>query len=108
MTKLEASVEKDVALTARTHRLPPQTAWFVFHAQVSNHLGQPVLADFVVVSLRHDGTPFGEPCALNSFFDAYGLHETLHTEHISNDDLALLQGLLEGAVATASGHMQGR
>ncbi len=105
-TKLEASVEKDVALTARTQRLPTGTAWYVFHAQVSNNLGQPVLADFMVVSLMANGMLFQAPCSLPSFFEKYGLYGDLHTEHISETDLAKLQEFLVPAVDIASAHMR--
>ncbi|MBU2553072.1 MAG: DEAD/DEAH box helicase, partial [Bacteroidetes bacterium] len=47
MTKLEASVEKGVALAAKlTSKLPRSSAWYVLHGQVSNNLGQPVISNF--------------------------------------------------------------
>jgi hypothetical protein len=43
MTKLEASVNKDVALVAKSKIFPSNTAWFVFQGQVSNNLCQAQL-----------------------------------------------------------------
>ena len=46
LTKLEASVSANEAIVAKLKRLPTDTAWFVLQGQVSNKLGQPVIADF--------------------------------------------------------------
>ncbi len=66
-----------------------------------------MLADFVVVSLKADGTPYREPCSLISFFEEHALYEALHIEHISETDLAKLQELLVPAVEVTSLHMRG-
>jgi hypothetical protein len=105
MTKLEASVDKDVALVARTNRVPSNTSWYIFQAQVSNNLGQPVVADFLVVGLNADGSIFREPFLLVDFINDFRLKETLHTENISDNDLALLHQLLENAVTSVTNHM---
>lgn len=106
MTKLEASVDKDVALVAKTNRLPKNTAWFVFQAQVSNNLGQPVIADFIVTGLNTDGSKSRAPIHLNEFINEFKLTEKLYTESIPEDELVLLQGLLEYAVVQTTKHMQ--
>jgi SNF2 family DNA or RNA helicase len=105
MTKLEASVDKDVALVAKTNRVPNKTSWFVFQAQVSNNLGQPVVADFLVVGLNTDGSIFREPFHLIDFISEFKLQETMHTESISDNDLAVLHELLPRAVTSVTGYM---
>ena len=105
MTKLEASVDKDVALVAKTSRLPSNTCWYVFQAQVSNNLGQPVVADFLVVGLNSNGSIYKEPFHLFNFINEFKLSETIHTESISDDDLYALQQNLINAVASVTSHM---
>ena len=105
MTKLEASVDKDVALVAKSNRLPGGTAWYVFNAQVSNNLGQPVIADFIVVGLDLEGRLFRDPFPLEKFIDEFKLNETLHTEFISQEDVSTLHQNLSNAVNYTSDHM---
>ena len=105
MTKLEASVDKDVALVAKTSRLPSNTCWYVFQAQVSNNLGQPVVADFLVVGLNSNGSIYKEPFHLINFINEFKLCETIHTESISENDLYALEQNLIKAVASVTGHM---
>ena len=105
MTKLEASVDKDVALVAKTNRVPAKTCWYIFQAQVSNNLGQPVVADFLVVGLNNDGSIFREPFHLIDFINEFKLQETMHTESISEDDLAALQHTLVRAVSSVTSCM---
>lgn len=106
MTKLEASVDKDVALVAKSKIFPSQTAWFVFHGQVSNNLGQPVIADFLVVGLKWDGSILRRTFASNKFIAEFKLSEKLHTEDISQTDLDHLKDILPDAVEWAGHHMQ--
>jgi len=105
MTKLEASVDKDVALVAKTNRVPAKTSWYIFQAQVSNNLGQPVVADFLVVGLNTDGSIFREPFHLIDFINEFKLQETMHTENISENDLAALHKLLVRAVTSVTSYM---
>lgn len=105
MTKLEASVDKDVALVAKTNRVPAKTSWFIFQAQVSNNLGQPVVADFLVVGLNTDGSIFRKPFHLIDFINEFKLQETMHTENISDNDLAALHKLLVRAVTSVTSYM---
>ncbi|RYG53033.1 MAG: hypothetical protein EOO01_05420, partial [Chitinophagaceae bacterium] len=106
MTKLEASVDKDVALVAKSKVFPSQTVWFVFHGQVSNNLGQPVIADFLVVGLKWDGSILRRTFALNKFIAEFKLSEKLHTEDISQTDLDHLKDILPDAIEWAGHHMQ--
>lgn len=106
MTKLEASVDKDVALVAKSKIFPSQTVWFVFHGQVSNNLGQPVIADFLVVGLKWDGSILRRTFAINKFIAEFKLSEKLHTEDISQTDLDHLKDILPDAVEWAGHHMQ--
>ena len=105
MTKLEASVDKDVALVAKTNRVPAKTSWFIFQAQVSNNLGQPVVADFLVVGLSKDGSTFREPFHLIDFINDFKLQEIILTENISENDLAALNNLLVKAVSSVTSYM---
>ena len=105
MTKLEASIEKDVALVAKTNRLPSNTSWYIFQAQVSNNLGQPVVADFLVVGLNTDGSIYKDPIHLIDFITEYKLYETLLTESIVETDLAALDNTLSKAVNAITSYM---
>ena len=105
MTKLEASVNKDSALVARSKNLPSKTAWFVFHGQVSNNLGQPVVADFLVVGLKWDGTILRKTFHLSDFIDEFKLKQQLYTEEIIDSDIANLKTILPDAVDWAEQHM---
>lgn len=105
MTKLEASVDKDVALVAKTKVLPSQTAWFVFQGQVSNNLGQPVIADFLVAGLKWDGSILRKTFTLNKFIEEFKLKQNLFTEAISREDIDHLGQILNDAVGLAGHHM---
>jgi len=105
MTKLEASVDKDVALVAKTNHVPSKTSWYIFQAQVSNNLGQPVVADFLVVGLKADGSIDRKPIHLIDFINEFKLQETIHTESISDADLAALQQILPKAVSSVTNYM---
>ena len=106
MTKLEASVDKEVALVAKTSKVPKNSAWFIFHAQVSNNLGQPVISDFIVIGLNPDGSLFKIPIHLNEFIQEYNLTDKLYTESIPENELSIVQNILENAVTHATEHMQ--
>ncbi|MEO5775741.1 MAG: helicase-related protein [Flavobacterium sp.] len=107
MTKLEASVDKDVALVAKTNRIPSKTSWYIFQAQVSNNLGQPVVADFLVIGLNPDGSIQRKPIHLIDFINDFKLQEILHTENISEADLLALQQTLPKAISTVTSYMGG-
>jgi SNF2 family DNA or RNA helicase len=106
MTKLEASVDKEVALAARSSRLPAGTAWFIFQAQVSNNLGQPVVASFLVVGLNASGELVKAPYPLHDFISEFNLQDKLHTEAIHAQDLEQLQTALPQAVHAVNAHMK--
>jgi SNF2 family DNA or RNA helicase len=105
MTKLEASVDKDVALVAKTSHVPNKTSWYVFQAQVANNLGQPVLANFLVVGLNNDGSILRKPFHLIDFINEYNLDKTMHTESISENDISTLHKSLVNAVASIKDYM---
>jgi superfamily II DNA or RNA helicase len=105
MTKLEASVDKNVALVARLRQLPADTAWFVMQGQVSNKLGQPVVADFFAVNLHLDGRLAGRTLPLEDFVARFKLQERLYTEDIPVAELAALQAILPDAIDGAQSHM---
>ncbi len=105
MTKLEASVHKDSALVAKTNKLPSDSAWFVFQGQVSNNLGQPVIADFLVVGLKWDGAILRKTFDLSDFIEEFQLKSQLYTEEIPENELSNLQGILTDAVDWAVEHM---
>ncbi len=106
MTKLEASVDKDVALVAKCGIVPPQTIWYVFHGQVSNNLGQPVISDFMVTGLKWDGSVHQKPFPLNEFIKEFNLRQTLLTQTITQEDLFHLGQRLEDAISWANHYMQ--
>ena len=106
MTKLEASVDKDVALVAKSSILPSHTAWFVFQGQIANNLGQPILSDFYVIGLKQDGAIYRKTLVLQEFIEEFQLNDKLLTENITDEEIANLQGILPDAVDWANSHMQ--
>ncbi|MBP7808643.1 MAG: DEAD/DEAH box helicase [Bacteroidia bacterium] len=106
MTKLEASVNKDVALVSKSKIFPAKSAWFVFQGQVSNNLSQPVLVDFLVVGIKWDGSILRKTFSLSNFIDEFKMRETMHTETITEEEIGNLQTILPDAVLWAAHHMQ--
>jgi ERCC4-related helicase len=98
MTKLEASVDKDVALVARMSRLPQNRAFFVLHGQVSNKLGQSVISDFFVVGLDNEGSMKVRPIPLEDFIKDYDLQKDLVTELVPEEHLRQLKAILPDAI----------
>jgi SNF2 family DNA or RNA helicase len=99
MTKLEASVEKGVALAAKiSSRLPAGSAWYVLHGQVSNNLGQPVISDFFVLGFNGEIT---DCLTVVEFIEKFGLNQKLYTETITNDELEGLRSDLPAVIKYA-------
>ncbi len=99
MTKLEASVDKDVAPVAKLHKLPPGSASFVLHGQVANNIGQAVISEFFVITLDFDGSLIRRPEKLADFVANQGISEQLHTQAISQEELTALKKLLPDVVS---------
>lgn len=87
MTKLEASVDKDNALVAKSDGLPKDFYHYVFHGQVTNKLGQSIISEFFVVSLHKETGLDEAPIPLWDFVDSYKLNKQLHTKKVTEDDL---------------------
>ena len=99
MTKLEASVDKAMALVAEITTLPYDTAWFIMHGQVGNGRGQSVISEFFVVPMRYtEGGLADAPISLKEFVEQYQLEQRLYTLDITEDEIQSLQGLLPDAV----------
>ena len=103
MTKLEASVDKAVALVAELTTLPYDTAWFIIHGQVGNGRGQSVVSEFFVVPMRYTAGGLAEaPVSLREFVHRFQLDQRLYTLDISDDEIASLKALVPDAVDMAS------
>jgi len=98
LTKLEASVDKDVALVARLSQLPKNTAWFVLQGQVANNLGQAVIAEFFVVPVTMEGALADEPLPLKQFVKDHNIDKPLQTQTVDDKTLAALKALLPKVV----------
>ena len=98
MTKLEASVDKDVALVAKLRNIPANTAWFVIHGQVANNIGQAVISEFFVVPMNLSGGLNSKPLLLKSFFDRFNVSGELVTMDITESDIENLYEMLPEAV----------
>jgi superfamily II DNA or RNA helicase len=105
MTKLEAGVPKGRALTARLSKLPPGTAWYILHAQVSNNLGQPVVSEFFATALRMDGRIHTRTMPLNTFIETYGINAPLINEAIPEEHLAQLRAMIPDMLDLADSYM---
>jgi hypothetical protein len=102
MTKLEASVDKDVALVAKIPKLPKNTAWYVIHGQVANNIGQSVISDFFVVPLNIEGGLLKKPMKLKDFIVEFEVNRELATQNIPEDTLTRLESLLPDVIDFAS------
>ncbi|MBC8552406.1 MAG: DEAD/DEAH box helicase [Candidatus Brocadiales bacterium] len=99
MTKLEASVEKDVALAAKlSGKFQTGSAWYVLHGQVSNNLGQPVISDFFVVGYNSEGI---DCHSIIEFVDKYELNRELYTEIVTKNELSKLEENLMDVITFA-------
>ncbi len=102
MTKLEASVDKEVALVAKLNNLPDNTAFFVLHGQVANNIGQSVISDFFVVGFYMGGGMNQAPMPLKKFIEKYNLSERLYTQSVDTEDINRLEKLLPEVVNMAN------
>lgn len=100
MNKLEANIDKDVALVSKTDSIPTATQWFVFHGQIANNLGQSVLSEFFAIGLKEDGS-FLDVLSFDMFISKFQLTGDLINETVPQEDLDHLKNLLEDAVANA-------
>lgn len=102
MTKLEASVPKDLALAAKVSgKLPSNSAWFVLHGQVSNNLGQPVISDFFIVGSNNGKL---EVMSIPEFTSTFEMQGKLYNEEISQDELDHLHELLPDVLQYSSNY----
>lgn len=101
MTRLEANVDKGVALAARTRNIPAGRRFYIFQGQVANNLGQPVLSEFFAIGLRDDGALEVRPMRLADFLKQYRLTEALFTEEITEDHVQSLKETLPDAIEYA-------
>jgi superfamily II DNA or RNA helicase len=96
MSKLQAHIDKDVALVVKTENIPTGERWFCFHCVVSNNLGQAIISDFIAVrdnSFEH--------LDLREFVDRYNLDETLSAQAISDEEILFLQKRIKSASNSA-------
>jgi len=98
MTKLEASVDKGVALVARHSKIPIDTAWYIIHGQVSNNLGQSAISDFFSVPMKTSGGLQQKPISLEKFIQAYGISQKLLTQEIETSHLENLTEMLSDVI----------
>jgi len=109
MTKLEARVDRNEALVAEVMTLPYDTAWFVFHGQVANGLGHPVVSEFFVLPVGYsEGNMVERPLSIDAFIERFGLQDDLRNLDIDGEEIATLQALLPDAIDFAQEyHMKG-
>lgn len=98
MTKLEASVDKDVALVAKLKDLPSNTAWFIIHGQVSNNLGQSVISDFFVVPTNFEGGLVDKPVTIIDFLKKFHIDDNIATMSITESDINDLSLILPDVI----------
>lgn len=100
MNKLEANIDKDVALVVKTKKIAPDLRWYIFHGQIANNLGQAVLSDFFAIGLHHDGS-FFKVLKIDEFIQENGLTATILNEIISTDEIVNLQSTIPEAIENA-------
>jgi SNF2 family DNA or RNA helicase len=102
MTKLEASVDKEVALVARHGKIPTGTAWYVIHGQVSNNLGQSVISDFFALPMKIGGGLHKQPIGLGDFIGQFEINKVLLTQQIEQEHLDMLSEMLPDVIDFAN------
>ncbi len=98
MTKLEADIDKGIALIAKTDRLPANHHFFLFHGQITNNLGQPVLSEFFVIGLDQEGGLIVRPMELGAFLQQYQLKDQLYDQPITDAEQQCIQHMLPDAI----------
>ncbi|OHX65134.1 hypothetical protein NH26_01570 [Flammeovirga pacifica] len=101
MNRLVGSIDKDSALAIKTTKVNEGTSHYIFHGQVSNALGQPVLSEFLVVSIGTMGNLIGKPMALEDWLRQHPIHEETYTREITEADLSKVQENLDMACMMA-------
>ena len=101
MTLLETTINKDQATVVKSKKIEKGKAWFIFYGEIANNLGQSVIADFFAFPMMIDGGFGGRPVDVEDFVSDHGIDEKLYTEEISQEDVALLQELVPGAIEGA-------
>ncbi|WP_044211519.1 helicase-related protein [Flammeovirga sp. OC4] len=101
MNRLVGSIDKDSALAIKTTKVNEGTSHYIFHGQVSNALGQPVLSEFLVVSIGTMGNLIGKPMALEDWLREHPIHEETYTREITEKDLSNVQDNLDMACMMA-------
>jgi len=105
ITKLEASVPKNEALSVKLDQIPKGEVNYVLHGQVSNNLGQPIISDFFVVRKSHSGDMIS--LSLRDFLDQYKISGTLYTKTIPDTDNSILERDLKQIVSfSQENHMK--
>lgn len=105
ITKLEASVPKNEALSVKLDQIPKGEVNYVLHGQVSNNLGQPIISDFFVVRKSHSGVMTS--LSLRDFLDQYKISGTLYTKTIPDTDNSILERDLKQIVSfSQENHMK--
>ena len=100
MNKLEANIDKDVALVVKTKGVENNTSWFIFHGQIANNLGQSILSEFFAIGLKEDGA-FIKVLKFDEFITQFNLSSSLLNEQIIPEDLVKLQKTLNDAITNA-------
>ena len=100
MNKLEANIDKDVALVVKTEKVAPDLRWYIFHGQIANNLGQAVLSDFFTIGLYNDGS-FYKVLKFDEFIQENDLIKTILNEVISTDEILNLQSTIPDAIRNA-------
>ncbi|MFW6275124.1 MAG: helicase-related protein, partial [bacterium] len=99
MNKMMATLKKGTAPVAKIDFLPENTIWYLFHAQVANHLGQSLLSDFFVVALDpHGKLHKNKIYDLKEFIETYQLFNQTYDKYIDDIELDSLQELMPQAI----------
>ena len=100
LTKLAASVPKELAFVVKHKMFPQDIALFLMYGSVANGLGQTLVSKFFVVPMNiQKGTLCEAPYSLDDMLKKYpDMMNTIYQESVSEEELALLQDLLSDAL----------
>ncbi len=97
MYKLLARIDKGSAMVCHLPQLPAGQAHYLFHGQIANELGQPLLSEFVVVSMEFDGAN-PQARTLGDFLAQYPLPGQWVSLPVSEDERARLDAQKKQAI----------
>lgn len=98
MSKLESTIPKDHAPVCKIDKIPANQRHYLFHAQITNKLGQPILSEFYVARLDNSGALAGLPISFDQYVKEHELDKKLIAYSISSEEVSSLESGIKDAI----------